>query len=358
MMHQPAIELDRTLNAFTLKMEQYVRVSEAQAAARPGRHGIRADSEDVLVPEEALKSYQIVAAHLVAIDDGHEAGAFELAWKSVGPFKPSGELLAFVAGLQNGRTAGQRGVRRSAAGALAAPRAEAPSKAEDAIRKRLREARTPPELLAAADEVPLLYRVENDDSSEWKRLLRMQQLVIRLAQWRRDLGDEPLQAIVPDTGRRELPDAFWGELKALEERILREVIADRFNLPDLVKAPPDASASSLVEQIADNAGQRGEWRRALELLQALPPRSSARSRIEKMKAIQTYLAGMSFETAEDYSDAVSAYELVVEQAPANAPIQESIARLKQLRSAHPEAFAASKDRSAARQRNDADRDAN
>ena len=223
---------------------------------------------------------------------------------------------------------------------LEAQRKQADEKRRETLSKRVSAVQNPAELdVLAAELARAEAETRNDRNSDLPRGIA-QQLRALAAAW---TGANPQflqQNYIDDSDTR-----FSTELTGLRQRIERDVLAKSLRAPELNQPPlaslaPDAALDKLSAQFA--AG--GEWRRLLQLTEArglqnrftgLLPRDS-----DLTTALHSYLAAQNFELAEQWSDAVQSYKLVLRSTSELAPIKESADRLKALAKGHSEAFSA------------------
>ena len=135
------------------------------------------------------------------------------------------------------------------------------------------------------------------------------------------------------------------ELRKLRERVKRDVIAERLQAPELRQPPlAELPVNVAAAKLADAAAEKADWKRAYDLVLVAEsgeraPRfavaPSARS-----QAIHSYLTALNLEKAEQYREAIAAYQLVLQNVTDRVPTQEATDHLKALRKTHPEAFSA------------------
>lgn len=140
--------------------------------------------------------------------------------------------------------------------------------------------------------------------------------------------------------RRERSAAFRKGLIDLRNRILREVFVNTLKIPELTEAPyADKDPEVAVETFCDDLAQRSEWRRLLAILQlrASPAlRKRDQKEDESIPSIRFFIAGNNFELAEQWMDAVLAYQSVLRNTSKRAPIKEAADSIKAIAKAHPE----------------------
>lgn len=127
------------------------------------------------------------------------------------------------------------------------------------------------------------------------------------------------------------------ELEAVRQRAFREQTASRLALPELLQPP--LAGTPLPEALgkaAAQAAERREWRRALALYGASD--QDAQRPSEQARAIEEFLVAGQLEQAGLYVEAAEVYEAVLRQVAEHTPVQESAARVKLLRTEHPDAF--------------------
>ena len=205
-----------------------------------------------------------------------------------------------------------------------------------AVREKILALQTPQ---AARDLAETLPQILGRDTQELSVLYRD---LLQLATWWAD----PTKPATESPGSEYNPSGITSaalEMRTLRERITREVLAERFAMPELRKPPlADLPVSVAVGKVADEAAELGEWKRVYELLRAVD--SAPRMRgfpVESntcMQAIHAYLSGQNFEKAEQFLEAIAAYQLVLQNVTDRVPTKEATERLKALKKAHPEAF--------------------
>jgi hypothetical protein len=136
------------------------------------------------------------------------------------------------------------------------------------------------------------------------------------------------------------PHMFSAELRAIRERIERDVLSKTLRLPELLdpplaQLPPDAA----IERVCRDLAQRSDWRRMYEVIHARESMRRGRGDgrpDETLAALRSFMAGQNFELAEQWADAVAAYKLVLQTVSDLAPTQAAAERLKVLAKEHPD----------------------
>jgi hypothetical protein len=121
----------------------------------------------------------------------------------------------------------------------------------------------------------------------------------------------------------------------------------RFSSDHRTKPPADCTLSPAVG--GDDCAKRGDWRRVLDcltasrqLLTSAREQHSARSETlgREIQAVSDFLAGGNFEQAEQFVEAVHAYQSVLRQPGTHVPIREATERLRSLKANYKELFTA------------------
>jgi hypothetical protein len=125
-------------------------------------------------------------------------------------------------------------------------------------------------------------------------------------------------------------------LRAEREVWSRFLNAPELNEPPLADQPPETAIGKLCQRLSTD----GKWQRLLELLKtrdsAAPiPQSGPMSRAA-MQSIRSFLVGQNFELAEEWADAVGAYNTVIQANLEGTPIKEAAERLRALKQEHPD----------------------
>ncbi len=203
------------------------------------------------------------------------------------------------------------------------------------FRTRLAAATRPDDLEALAGDLRSAFSRQEGDAENWSALAG--ELMKLAARWAG--GDS-----AGDENRGSYTGRLAAELNAVRERIDRDTIARRLRFPEL-KAEPLLSTplSEAVESLCDQLAQKKEWRRLFDLLTLgpvmQPQRPMSGGRDDTVTALRAFFVGQNLELAEQWLQAASAYQLVLQSASTRAPIREAAERLKEITRKHPEAAA-------------------
>jgi hypothetical protein len=212
------------------------------------------------------------------------------------------------------------------------------------LRKKLDRVAHPEDLAALANDLESERRNSEQSEAPYVFGLLAQQLASMAAGWS---AMSPIVAV--GEGGNEIDGAsgaFSKELASLRDRIERDVTVHVLDAPELSQPPfLDQSLDDAIDKLRKRLAEKGEWRRALQILGmqssgALPDHLRSKS-TDVIHAIRAYLAGENFELAEEWADASSAYETVVRANLDHTPIKEAAKRLELLKTEHPEAVKAS-----------------
>lgn len=202
------------------------------------------------------------------------------------------------------------------------------------FRARLTAIANPAELDALAAEVrAIVSRRDGQDSENWNTLAT--ELMALAAWWSgaESSGNE---------GRRAYVGSLSAEVNAVRQKIERDVIGRRMRLPEL-NTPPLASLplSDALEALCDQFAEKQEWRRLYDLLTlrggTQPQRAGQEGRDDTVIALRSFFAGQNLELAEQWSQAASAYLMVLQSASPRSPIKAAADRLKEIARDHPAA---------------------
>lgn len=147
--------------------------------------------------------------------------------------------------------------------------------------------------------------------------------------------------------QQEPPAAFAKDLavlRAVRDRAMHTVYADALKAPELTtEIYADKDPEAAYEAFCDDLARRGEWKRLFDILQLRSPAAEQRlghkdKEDETLAAIRSYLAGKNSELAEQWTDAVLAYKVVLRSTARRAPVQAAAECIKAIAKAHPEAI--------------------
>jgi hypothetical protein len=359
---KPEAECERLITELDARMQEVERLL-LDSSNRMSGTSLRSDTRTQL-----LTSFRaVVRINAVISGEVDETGEYRSNPTPVveGPFAMSPEFRTYLSGLATQRTAAQKAARDRAEKARQEESARAQAKqqqeqaalqqkmvaeaearlkaAREKISQQLHAASKPQELLAVADSIPtLISQGENRYSERQEGWHGLQAELRQLAAWWADpvAYGEAGQAVFD----RSTSVAFAVELRELRERAMRQIFAERFKAPEMVKPPlSELAPRAAAEKLAEQAGQKGEWLRAYEILRVLssPMRYGGESSIsiERLTSIKAYLVGRNMEQAGQYREAVLSYRQVLTQLGENLPIKEAGERLQVLQKEHPEAMA-------------------
>jgi hypothetical protein len=141
---------------------------------------------------------------------------------------------------------------------------------------------------------------------------------------------------------QEAPQAgyhpFLMETRALRDRAMRDVAVNRLHMEEL-NAPPlrDMSTGAALEKLAQDAANRGEWRRCHEILRVLTRAEGYSDAVKDwLPGVRGYLRGQNLELAGQFRQAAESYLAVIGEIGDFLPVKEAGERLRKLQSAHPE----------------------
>jgi len=135
----------------------------------------------------------------------------------------------------------------------------------------------------------------------------------------------------------------WGtDLVDLRERAVRDLIARRAQMPDLLKPPlVSMEPEKAVQQVCQDLFTKNEFSRLYQVLsetsRLLTDRRVGYSE-ENLGGLKSFLTGQNFERAEQYIDAVRSYKTTLGCIGELVPIDAAAERLRVLKKEHPEAF--------------------
>ncbi len=359
---KPEAECERLITELDTRIQEVERlVFDPQG--RMGGSGLRSDTRTQLAT--AFRS--VVRANAVIAGEIDESGEYRSNPTPVmdGPFAMSPEFRVFLTSLNTQRAAAQKASRDKAEKARQqeSARVQAQQQQEQAdlqqklvaeaeahlktarekVRQQLKAVTKPQELLTVADGLAAVLTPRENRYTEQQENWQGLQLELRqLAAWWTD------PATYSEAGQpgydRSSSAAFAAELRDLRERATRQIFAERFKAPELAQPPlSELAPRAAAEQLADQAGQRGEWLRAYEILRVLnsPLRYGGETGApnERLGAIKAYLVGRNLEQAGQFRDAVLSYRQVLTQLGEHLPTKEAGERLQVLQKEHPEVFA-------------------
>jgi tetratricopeptide (TPR) repeat protein len=196
-------------------------------------------------------------------------------------------------------------------------------------------------LLALVDQLPTLVPPADGPSPDRQMAIngemeRLRSELRRMAAWWLSGGASQYTS---GGAWNQAETEFPVEMKLLRDQAMRDMIATRYEAPQLREPPAsEMELEAAVLALARKSGEAGDWKRALALLGSLGSSSLDGSAQMRQNAIRSFLAGENFERAEQFPQAIRAYQSVLEEVCDFSPVNEAIERLKALRKAHPEIF--------------------
>jgi hypothetical protein len=147
----------------------------------------------------------------------------------------------------------------------------------------------------------------------------------------------------------QAPANPWSsETQTIRNRLRREQLARQMALPEINAAPlANQPTEVALDKLAEDCAKHGDWRRVLDCLTASRQllafaRDQRGARGEtlgrEIQAVSDYLAGGNFERAEQFAEAVHAYQNVLRQPGTYVPTAEATERLRALKADHKELF--------------------
>ena len=217
--------------------------------------------------------------------------------------------------------------------------AEAPT--EEALSKRILEIQTPAQLGQLTKELTPLSATRNDSAN-----YALQALVSQLENLRNLWVSGHAVSLTRSGMEFGRSGQGWcrDAVDTLQKRIVVQTAATTLKLPQLTEASlADQTLPEALNKLAAEFAEKAEWRKTYDILQFLdsnnpmgwPPGGGHRHR-----GIASYLAGLNFEMAEQWPQAVQSYHDVLRSVAGLNPTKEAAERLKALRREHPEAFEA------------------
>ena len=201
------------------------------------------------------------------------------------------------------------------------------------FRSRMGSAQGPADLDALATEVRAAFSPrDGQDLDNWNGLAA--ELMNLAARWAGadSAGYE---------GRGNYAGRLAPELMELRQKIERDVLSRRLRVPELSSAPlVNLPLPEAFEGLCDQLAEKQEWRRLYDLLTSRPAtlgvRGGAGVQDDTVMALRAFFTGQNLELAEQWTQAASAYLMVLQSASPRAPIQAAADRLKDLNKKHPE----------------------
>ena len=220
-------------------------------------------------------------------------------------------------------------VERDSAATLATAREAKTSE----FRKRLETAKGADDLEAIAADMRSSFSRQEGDAENWNALAT--ELMTLAAHWAG--GD-----IAGFESRSGYTGRLAPDLNALRERVDRDLLANGMRFPELFNLPLwNVPLPAAIESLSDQLAKKKEWRRLYDLLTrriALPPHGAGiGGPDDTLAALRAFFAGQNLELAEQWTQAASAYQQVLQSASARAPIKDAADRLKEITRKHPEA---------------------
>ncbi len=215
-----------------------------------------------------------------------------------------------------------------------------------ALREKILALPTPAAAMELAEELPRMYgglrsQRNGEEPMDWRSLQRE---LRSLAAWWADPSGQRGESQAAEFNGAGASSVVM-ELRKLRERVTRETVAERLGAPELRQPPlAELPVNAAVGKLADAAAGRSDWKRAYELVQATDSAVGTRGVMAvpnaRLQAIHAYLSGQNLEKAEQFREAIAAYQLVLQNVTDRVPTQEATDRLKALKKAHPESFSA------------------
>lgn len=220
-----------------------------------------------------------------------------------------------------------------------AAEAAARAAADEQLRKRLAVVADRAGLLKLADELRAESGI-NSGSRENNDLTVLEQELRQIAAlWN---ADSP-QPISSQAWRQGQPDRVWtADVDALRKRAVREALASRLPLPELLQPPLNAlPPAKAIRQYGRDLFAKGEFARVQSLLaQSSLVFSEERvgGETEEMRGLKLFLTAQNLERAEQFADAVRIYRNVLSCIGELVPSDAAAERLRTLKREQPDAF--------------------
>lgn len=219
--------------------------------------------------------------------------------------------------------------------------AEAAARAatDEQLRKRLAAVTDRASLLKLADEL----RAESSANSgprENNDLTVLEQELRQIAAlWN---ADSP-QPISSQAWRQGQPDRAWSaDVDTLRKRAVREALASRLQLPELLQPPLNAlSPARAVRQHGRDLFAKGDFARVQSLLaqsSLVFTEERVGGETEEMRGLKLFLTAQNLERAEQFADAVRIYRDVLSCIGELVPSDAAAERLRTLKREQPDAF--------------------
>lgn len=209
--------------------------------------------------------------------------------------------------------------------------------AEESLLARLNTIQTPQDLIALAEQLPAatgLSKEELKRNQEWNSL---EEALRRLASWWQD-------PVAKMPGSAQLRGGATSIVfVATRDRIARRIVAEKFRGSEIETVPySEMPAFRAVQRLAGEIGQRGDWDRALRILEAANPPllgHQEKKRMERQIAgIRRYLDGLAAERVGAIRAAAFAYHQILTEPSEGIPVQEAADRVRILRQQNSQAF--------------------
>ncbi len=140
---------------------------------------------------------------------------------------------------------------------------------------------------------------------------------------------------------------FGSELRAICDLANREIVAQQAKAPELLLPPyTEITLYESIEKLTNELSDKGEWKRVYTLLSRAPISREAYRPTPRAQAIHSYLTGLNYEQAEQWSEAIAAYQTVLQCIAEHIPTKEATARLKELNLKHPKGGSGSRSKGA------------
>lgn len=170
---------------------------------------------------------------------------------------------------------------------------------------------------------------------------------------RNDINSLMRSAIVVEEGRigdyansqyvntGEVPHRWAATVRAVRRQLVLRVTVVSTGLNDLGGLKDGETIDAMLLRAADQAVEKGNWRRVLTLLDALRRYAYSNSQpplwlAGEIDSVQTFLAARQYEDAGEFAFAMSHYRAVLRNTGKHVPVKEASDRLAVLRKAHPD----------------------
>ena len=297
----------------------------------------------------ALLEIRAASDRMGAFDQGQPTESYRLIVEAVRTLQ-SGDFGAVKASVQMARNSrialnGQRTeIFAKFLGTLETEAAESAEKAKkerfQKVTDRLVAVKEPADLDALASELARFAQESSEQTGRsnenWPQLAEHLTALATVwtsgspVNWQRDVPGGSNSGIA----------AFSVPLRALRNRIERDLLVRALKIPELNSAPlSELPIETALDTLSDQLARNAEWRRLFQVLEARSnpqyPRGERLSD-DALTGLRTFFAGQNYELAEQWGDAVTAYKEVLRTTSLRSPTAAAAERLKALSKAHPE----------------------